>query len=253
VSSAGVFSSGYADAYDALYQDKDYDAEVGVVERVFQTYADGSVKRVLDLGCGTGGHSVVLAERGYEVVGVDRSESMLARAEARGSRARFEVGDLATLELAETFDAVLLMFAVLGYQVGNSDVAAALQTARRHLRPGGVLFLDAWYGPAVLAERPSDRVKVVGDGESQVLRSVSSELDARHHVCLVHYHVWRLEQGRLVSETREHHTMRYFFPLELELFLDMAGFEPRRLGGFPDLEAEPGQSSWNVGVVAVAR
>ena len=59
------------------------------------------------------------------------------------------------------FDAALMMFAVLGYQVENDDVLAALRTARRHLEPGGLFIFDVWYGPAVLHQRPSERVKII--------------------------------------------------------------------------------------------
>jgi SAM-dependent methyltransferase len=129
VPGASVFGRDYAAAYDNLYRDKDYLAECDLIEWVCKTYATGPVRRVLDLGCGTGGHAVVLAEREYLVVGVDRSPEMLERARARGSSARFEQGQIASVDLGETFDAVLMMFAVLGYQVGNADVQAAL--ARR--------------------------------------------------------------------------------------------------------------------------
>ena len=247
-----VFGPEYAAAYDALYQDKDYAAECDLVERIFETYGSGPVRRVLDLGCGTGGHAAPLAERGYDVVGVDRSEAMLEQARARGSSARFQVGDIQELDLGETFDAVLMMFAVLGYQAGNADVLGALTTARRQLQPGGLFVCDAWYGPAVLRERPSDRVKVLPTSTGQVIRLASSELDVRHHACLVRYHVWRIEDGQLAAETQERHRMRYFFPLELELLLDRSGFELARLGRFPDVEADPDESSWNVAIVARA-
>src|SRR5712691_9282894 len=134
----GVFGRNYAAAYDDLYQDKDYVAECDLIENVFNLYGQPLVRRVLDLGCGTGGHAVLLAGRGYDVVGVDRSPEMLERARARGSAARFELGE-----------------------IGNADVQAALATARRHLRPNGLFFADFWYGPAVLGERPSERVKVI--------------------------------------------------------------------------------------------
>ncbi len=117
-----VFGRDYAAAYDDLYQDKDYVAECDLIERVFEMYGQGPTRRVLDLGCGTGGHAVILAKRGYDVVGVDRSPEMLAHARALGSSARFELGEIASVDLGETFDAALMMFAVLGYQVGNADV-----------------------------------------------------------------------------------------------------------------------------------
>jgi SAM-dependent methyltransferase len=251
--SGAVFGSEYAAAYDTLYRDKDYAAECDVVERAFQQYGQDRIRRVLDLGCGTGGHAAPLAERGYEVVGVDRSSEMLERARARTSGVRFELGDLTTLDLGEAFDAALMMFAVLGYQVSNADVAGALAAVRRHLRPGGLFVCDLWYGPAVLADRPGERVKLTDSGEEQqIIRVATSDLDTRHQVCAVRYRVWRLAGERILSHTREEHRVRFFFPLELEAFFESAGLELLRLGGFPNLDAEPGSGSWNAGVVARA-
>jgi SAM-dependent methyltransferase len=248
----GVFGRDYAAAYDDLYQDKDYLAECDLIERMFKLYGQGPVRRVLDLGCGTGGHAVVLASRGYEVVGVDRSPEMLERARARGSSARFELGEIGNVEVGEAFDAVLMMFAVLGYQVGNADVQAALATARRHLRPNGLLLCDFWYGPAVLVQRPSERVKVIDVPAGQVIRVAAGELDALHDLCTVRYHVWRIEDGRVSTEAREQHPMRYFFAPELELLLSVAGFDLVRLGAFPNVDEEPTDQTWNAALVARA-
>ncbi len=132
---------------------------------------------------------------------------------------------------------------------------AALATARRHLAAGGLLFGDLWYGPAVLAQRPSERVKVIelpGAGAAQIIRVASSELDTRRNLCAVRYRLWRLEDGRVRAETNEEHPMRYFFAPELELFLAGAGFELLRLGAFPEFEAEPDEQTWNVAFVARA-
>jgi SAM-dependent methyltransferase len=248
----GVFGRDYAAAYDDLYQDKDYLAECELTERIFKLYGQGPVRRVLDLGCGTGGHAVVLAARGYDVVGIDRSPEMLERARARRSAARFELGEIGDFDLRETFDAALMMFAVLGYQIGNADVRAALSTARRHLRNNGLFFCDFWYGPAVLGQRPSERVKVIDTAQGQVIRVAAGELDARHDLCMVRYHVWRIEDGRVTTEAREQHPMRYFFAPELELLLSAAGFELVRLGAFPNIDEEPTEQTWNVALVARA-
>jgi SAM-dependent methyltransferase len=177
---------------------------------------------------------------------------MLERARARSSRARFELGDIVTLDLGETFDAVLMMFAVLGYQVGNADVQATLATARRHLRLGGLFFCDFWYGPAVLAERPSERIKVIDTTDGQVIRVAAGELDSRRDLCTVRYHVWRIWAGRVTAETREQHPMRYFFAPQLELLLGWAGFELVRLGAFPAFDDEPTEMTWNVALAARA-
>jgi SAM-dependent methyltransferase len=251
---ADVFGPEYAAAYDALYEEKDYLGECDLIERIFQQYGQGEMRRVLDLGCGTGGHVWPLAERGYQVVGVDRSPFMLERARARGVSARFELSDIAALDLPDPpFDAAVMMFGVLSYQHTNADLQAALSSARRHLRPGGLLFADAWYGPAVLSQRPSQRIKVIDRPGEQVIRVASSDLDTRHNLCTVNYHLWRISEQRVLAETREVHTMRYVFAPELELFLSGAGFELLRLGSFPDFfEAEATEASWNVALAARA-
>jgi SAM-dependent methyltransferase len=250
--SQAVFGRDYAAAYDALYQDKDYTAECDLVERLFELYGDGPVRRVLDLGCGTGGHAIILAQRGFQVVGVDRAPDMLEHARARSSLARFEPGDIGTIDLGETFDAALMMFAVLGYQVTNSEAEAALRTARHHLRPGGFLFSDFWYGPAVLAQRPSDRVKLSETTTGRIIRVAGGEFETWRDVVVVRYQMWRIESDRVIAEVREQHVMRYFFVPELEMLLAEADFELVRVGAFPAFDDEPSERTWNVALVARA-
>ena len=49
-----LFGKEYADQYDLLYGDKDYEAECDLLEKVFRLYSSAPVKTILDLGCGTG-------------------------------------------------------------------------------------------------------------------------------------------------------------------------------------------------------
>ncbi len=252
-----IFGSTYTGIYDYLYQDKDYAAECDLIETLLSVYGSRPTHSLLDLGCGTGNHALPLAERGYRVVGVDRSEGMLSQARAKVAttaakeRVEFYPGDVRTVDLQQMFDAALMMFAVLGYQLENADVLAALRTVRRHLQPGGLFIFDVWYGPAVLTIRPSERLKVIPTSTGRVLRVASSSLDTRHHTCDVRYHVWRLDSERLTGEVEEVHTMRFFFPRELEFFLECAGLALLRLGTFMDFERDPDETTWNV--IGVAR
>ena len=55
-----------------------------------------------------------------------------------------------------------------------------------------------------------------------------------------------MEGDRLIGQTEETHFIRYFFPLELNLFLECSGFVPLRLGMFPEFDRDSDATTWNV-------
>ncbi len=254
---SGAFGGAYADSYDLLYSSKDYDGECDLLERLFKQHANGPVNSLLDLGCGTGNHAIRLVKRGYEVTGVDYSGEMLehakrkAASESLNGRLNLHRADIRTVSLDREFDAVLIMFAVLGYQLQNGDVLSALKSARKHLKTGGMLIFDFWYGPAVLRQRPSQRLKVIPTDGGSILRAATGELDVINNSCTVGFHLWRMEREKVVSESEESHSLRYFFAPELNMFLQNSGFDPIRMGAFPDFDREPDETTWNA--MAVAR
>jgi SAM-dependent methyltransferase len=251
-----IFGQVYAPAYDLLCRDKDYDAEVDLLQQLFGKYADRQVRSILDLGCGTGNHGFRLADRGYRVVGVDRSAEMLAEAyrklEKCHADVRFHQADIRDGNLGQTFDAVLMMFAVLGYQIEDADVLRALQTARRHLQSNGLLFFDIWYGPAVLAQGPEERVRTIEQAGKTWMRTSSGRLETQRNLCHVEFQLRRMSGDRVLEETKESHTVRYFFAKEIDSFLDSSGFRCRRLGAFPEFDRDPDHTTWNVMVVGSA-
>lgn len=252
----GLFGPVYSDAYDSLYRDKNYEGECDAVERLLGERGIGRGARLLDLGCGTGSHALPLAQRGYGVTGLDRSESMLARARAKasalhGKAPAFLLGDVRDFALEERFDAALMMFAVLGYQCSNADLLATLRTVRRHLVPGGLFVFDVWYGPAVLADRPGQRVRRIDTPTGRVIRTTTSTLDANRQSCRVLFELLQIDGDRVVGESREEHLQRFFFPLELDLALAGADLRLEALRAFPDIDRDPGEDTWNV--IAVAR
>src|SRR6478609_3000816 len=72
----------YSQYYDLLYKDKDYLGEASYVRSLIEQHYPGA-RSVLDLGCGTGRHALLLAESGYSITGVDRSAEMLSAAQTQ--------------------------------------------------------------------------------------------------------------------------------------------------------------------------
>ena len=112
--------------------------------------------RVLDVGCGVGRWSSMLASRGALVTGMDLSPTMIAEAERRArasgiaDRCRFLVQDLAQLDAGEKFDLVIGV-TVLQHILDPDALRSAVQRMAEHLAPGGrMVLLEA--APARLAQ-----------------------------------------------------------------------------------------------------
>jgi len=255
----GVFDDQYAAAYDAVYSDKDYAGECDALESLIGRFGDGGIRRLLDLGCGTGRHAVHFAQRGFQVLGVDRSEAMLVHAHQRARASQlcekvdFLRGDARDFSSGDKFDAVLMNFNVLGYMLTNDDVIGALKSARGNVRDGGLLIADFWYGPAVVVDPPGTRRRQIEGPDGPMVRTSSGEHFPRQQSCAITISVGRMKGGRLVDETEEVHRVRYFFPLELEMLLRCNGFRLQALTGFPEVETPPSEQKWVAALVAAAQ
>jgi SAM-dependent methyltransferase len=104
--------------------------------------------RVLELGCGTGRITLPLGRAGAAVVGIDRSEPMLARARRRIRRARLQDrvqlvrGDIRQLPFAGRFDLVMAPYGILQSLLRERDLAATLDAVREVLKPRGTLGIE---------------------------------------------------------------------------------------------------------------
>jgi SAM-dependent methyltransferase len=107
------------------------------VTSLIQQHAKRPVSTLLDIGCG-GGKNVLNLKRQFSVTGVDLSPTMLAQARDLNPECSFFQGDMRTVRLDRTFDAVLMDDAI-SHMSCLPDFAAAFQNAYAHLNPGGVL------------------------------------------------------------------------------------------------------------------
>lgn len=108
---------------------------------------DEPIRSVLDLACGTGILAARLAASGRQVVGVDASPAMLAKARARCSElpeVQFVEGDFRNVQLGRLFDAIVCAGNSLNYLSDSSELAAVFKVVAEHLRPGGVFVFDAF-------------------------------------------------------------------------------------------------------------
>jgi SAM-dependent methyltransferase len=251
------FSKSYAHYFNLLYQDKNYSKDVDFLIEILKTFTPGA-KSILDLGCGTGVHAHLLAEQGFEVHGIDSSADMILEANRRlkeGSlnhpnQLAFAQGDLRSLQLNQSFDAVISIFHVMSYQTNNDDLLAAFASAKRHLNPGGVFIFDFWYGPAVLSDPPIPRLKRLENEKIQVIRLAEPKHYPNENRVDVHYQMLiKDKQQETLEEFTESHPMRYLFKPEIELMLSISQMELVDCREWIT-QREPGLETWSVYCVA---
>ena len=92
-----IFSSG--DYYDLFYDDKNYQLEANYIHEKIQEYKPNS-NSILELGCGTGKHAINLTKFGYEILGIEKSESMLEKTTNR-KNLEFQQGDIREIKLID--------------------------------------------------------------------------------------------------------------------------------------------------------
>jgi len=241
----------YSRYYNLLYRDKDYAGEAAYIESLIHKYRPGA-KTILDLGCGTGRHAALLAEKGFKVHGIDTSEEMLSAAmdSADGEKLTFSREDIRTARLGVTYDVIISLFHVMSYQTGNEDLQNSFRTAYEHLEAGGVFIFDCWYGPAVLTDRPVPRMKRIENDAIEIIRLAEPIMHANENIVDVHYTLFvRDKNGGKVEELQETHRMRYLFKPEIELMLKQTGFVLEDCFEYITGK-DPGYETWNVCFVA---
>jgi SAM-dependent methyltransferase len=132
--------------FDMVFRDETA-AEVKFFEQAFDRFASGSVRRLLEPGCGSGRLVAAMAARGYDVTGLDLSKPMLdylrRRLKRRGLKGHLVLGDMTSMQFntKRKFDSAFCTFNTFRHLTEEADAIAHLRSVADNLRPGGLYIL----------------------------------------------------------------------------------------------------------------
>jgi ubiquinone/menaquinone biosynthesis C-methylase UbiE len=216
-----------AEHYDGLMSPADYGS---VVRRVLSAFAKAGVPpgaSVVDLACGTGTVAAALAERGYDLTGIDSSPDMLAVAAGKTAgrdNPMWLCQAIQALDLNDTVDAAVCCFDGLNYIVKPNDLRRALARVSLFLKPGGLFFFDA-LPPGIMADKNGKTFSSETDNAFCVWQSVFTGATLYNEVDLF------TREGELWRRVMETHVQRAYTKEELTQALANAGFGRIRFTG----------------------
>ena len=218
-------------SYDRLTNDVDYEATVAFYEEMLKQ--EGLMPRTaVDLACGTGSVTAILARKGLQVIGVDMSEEMLTVASQKAADAWFICQKLQQLRLPKAVDLAVCALDSLDYITDPEDCKEAIRKTYKYLNPGGIFIFDV-NTPEKL--RAMDG-QVFLDEDEDVYCVWRGEFDEKTNICSYGMDLFQ-RKGNLWERSFEEHREYAYSADQLVGFLKDAGFTHIRVYGDCRMEA----------------
>lgn len=207
--------------YRLLDPPEDHRDEAAVYQAALEGAATPSPETLLELGAGAG-HNALHLKRRFRCTLTDLSEAMLGLSRELNPECEHVAGDMRTLRLGRTFDAVLVHDAVV-YMTSEDDLSAAADTAFIHTRPGGA----ALFAPDHVREVFKDTALLhAADDGGRALRCLewSWDPDPTDDTCTIEYG-FLLRDGVTVRSVHDRHVEGLFPRARWLAILAAAGFQ----------------------------
>ena len=214
----------FALVYDTLMDNTPYKEWCERITGILRKYGIEN-DLVLDLGCGTGTLTELLAKEGYDMIGIDYSQEMLARAmekrDETGLQILYLLQDMREFELYGTVKAIVSVRDSLNYLLEEEDVIETFRLVNNYLDPKGLFIFDfntvykykEVIGDATVAENREDC--------SFIWENYYHEEDEINEYEVTFF----IKEGELFRRFEETHYQRGYTPQQMKDFLAKAGLE----------------------------
>jgi SAM-dependent methyltransferase len=234
-----------------------YDEWIQYLEMLWERRS-AKPKTILELACGTGRAALRLWEKGYEMIGLDISEDMLAlaqgKAAAAGADILFLCQDMREFELYGTVDSIICLCDGMNYILDEAELRTVFKLAANYLNPGGVFIFDL-----NTEHKFQNALGSFGQALEDCAYICETEYDPDERICEYHASFFMKNAGDKYERYEEFHYQKAYTIAATKKNLALAGFSdievcerPERIAGGVVLR-EPAASSERVYFTAVKR
>ncbi len=162
--------------YHLLYQHRNEAEAALFIANLLNSLNVPQNSRLLDLACGKGRHAQFMAQKGYEVIGLDLSEESIDYAKQfENDRLHFFVHDMRRVFKTEYFDYVFNFFTSFGYFDDEKDNEKTIAAIRQQLKKNGYLVIDFLNAHKIIANLVPQETKIIEGVRFDITRSVENK------------------------------------------------------------------------------
>lgn len=226
--------------YDAL---NTFDTDVPFYLKMIEKFGES----ILELACGTGRLTIPIAEKGFEIIGIDISEAMINEANNKSNSAKLDIefieSDIRNFELNQKFSLILLPFNSICHLHDFESITSCFSCVKKHLKTNGRFIIDVFKPDLNFLLRDKNK-----SFEKAVYKNPYANNEVKLMESINYNEVDQISQFKWLFQIEEEETeqdlnMRMFFPQELDNYLRFAGFEIEEKFGDYDESAFTNSSS----------
>ncbi|MBF0446475.1 MAG: class I SAM-dependent methyltransferase [Magnetococcales bacterium] len=244
--------------YDALFSNKEYALEVAAINRLAKQWSSAKVGPVLEIGCGTGGHSLEIAKLGLSLTAIDLDLQMLKQTRKKLQdhkiyNVTLHHGPVENLE-ESGFSLAIAMFNVINYLPDSEGLQNFFRAISNRMLSGGVIIFDCWNGVAALRSPPGEKKSVIRLGEEEISFHLLSTTDLfRQRTILTYAIEVRDTTEKLVAAGEQSFMQTLWTPMQIMDAMTMAGLEISNCSPLHDLNKKADHNDWKIQFVGRKR
>ena len=211
----------YADYYDLFYKKKNYSDEVRKIHKIIKL---NKKDNILEVGCGTGQHSIELAKYVNQIHAIDKSEKMIKNAKKKVKKLKkankkiiFNVKDIVKLSNKVKYDKIIMLFHVFSYFVDDLYLKKVFKKLNNILNPAGYIIFDCWNYSYVNKYGLSDSSREI-ELKNYFIKRLGKLKKIKKNIYLIQYIFQFIKKNKIIKTFSEKHKIRTFSYHDIKKF-----------------------------------
>jgi 2-polyprenyl-3-methyl-5-hydroxy-6-metoxy-1,4-benzoquinol methylase len=237
--------------YDTLYADKNYKEETDYLFSIAELYLTKPPEKILEIGCGTGNHTLEIAKHGLPVTAIDIDHSMAEIAKIKIKKTGLNYVKVEQTEIEKLkdkgFDIALAMFNVITYIQDLKSLLSFFIGIHQRLDKDGLFIFDCWNGSAALLDPPKNKTIAKKTRSEDISCKIVSDTNFLEQKTTLNYYI---NVRSILDNTQRSDLFTFaqtlWTPLQIWYNLKKSGFEIIKCSKLFNIEEQATPTDWKI-------